>query len=182
MGNFTSDSTKTRKDTRFAKIPLTDAPKCSKTAKEYSATLEMEDNVSTQADPRGLKRICMSCGTRFYDLNKDPIVCPSCNAEFTGEAKVKSRRGRAAVANDEKKESQVSPDTASDDDDDEDIGDDDDAPILDDDDDDDVVSLNDLDDDDDDLDDDIDLGDDLDDLDDDDDDDSFEDDEEEDDD
>jgi uncharacterized protein (TIGR02300 family) len=36
----------------------------------------------------------MSCGARFYDLNKKPIICPTCNVEFTGEIKVKSRRGR----------------------------------------------------------------------------------------
>ena len=46
------------------------------------------------ADLKGLKRICMSCGARFYDLNKKPIICPTCNVEFTGEVKVKSRRGR----------------------------------------------------------------------------------------
>ncbi len=46
------------------------------------------------ADLKGLKRICMSCGARFYDLNKKPIICPSCNVEYTGEIKVKARRGR----------------------------------------------------------------------------------------
>lgn len=46
------------------------------------------------ADLKGLKRICMSCGARFYDLNKKPIICPSCSTEFTGEIKVKTRRGR----------------------------------------------------------------------------------------
>ncbi|NBP73957.1 MAG: TIGR02300 family protein, partial [Alphaproteobacteria bacterium] len=30
----------------------------------------------------GLKRTCLGCGTRFYDMKKDPIVCPSCEAEF----------------------------------------------------------------------------------------------------
>lgn len=50
------------------------------------------------ADLKGLKRICMSCGARFYDLNKKPIICPSCKTEFTGEIKVKARRGR--IAND----------------------------------------------------------------------------------
>ena len=42
----------------------------------------------------GMKRTCQSCGARFYDLNKKPIICPSCDTEFTGEIKVKSRRGR----------------------------------------------------------------------------------------
>lgn len=50
------------------------------------------------ADKRGLKRICMSCGNRFYDMNKRPVVCPGCQTEFSGEAKVKVRRGRAAAA------------------------------------------------------------------------------------
>ena len=46
------------------------------------------------ADARGLKRICMSCGTRFYDFKKRPIACPTCKEEFSGEIKVKARRGR----------------------------------------------------------------------------------------
>ncbi|MGH1399458.1 MAG: TIGR02300 family protein [Alphaproteobacteria bacterium] len=54
--------------------------------------------MSASADPRGLKRICNGCGARFYDLNKRPIICPSCGAEFTGEIEVKNRRGRAAAA------------------------------------------------------------------------------------
>ena len=51
------------------------------------------------AEPRGLKRICMGCGTRFYDLNKRPIICPSCRAEFTVEVKTKGRKAR--IANDD---------------------------------------------------------------------------------
>lgn len=43
---------------------------------------------------RGLKRICTGCGTRFYDLEKRPILCPSCGMEFTGDAKLKTRRTR----------------------------------------------------------------------------------------
>lgn len=54
--------------------------------------------MSTASNPMGLKRICTSCGARFYDLNKRPIICPSCDTEFTGEVKVKGRRGRAAAA------------------------------------------------------------------------------------
>ncbi len=50
------------------------------------------------ADKRGLKRICMSCGTRFYDLNKRPATCPGCKTEFTGEVKTKGRRGRSPAA------------------------------------------------------------------------------------
>lgn len=117
-------------------------------------------------DPRGLKRICANCGNRFYDLNKRPIVCPACDTEFTGEIKLKTRRGRTAAANDPA-ESQVK-DKSKDDEIEEDDApileaDDDDAPIIDADDDDDTISINDLDDDDDD-DDNLDMDDDLGDL------------------
>ncbi len=30
----------------------------------------------------GAKRQCQSCATKFYDLNKDPIVCPKCGTIF----------------------------------------------------------------------------------------------------
>jgi uncharacterized protein (TIGR02300 family) len=31
---------------------------------------------------KGRKRVCENCNTRWYDLNKSPITCPVCNAEF----------------------------------------------------------------------------------------------------
>ncbi len=46
----------------------------------------------------GIKRICPSCGARYYDLRKDPPICPTCNAEFDPEALLKSRRARPAPA------------------------------------------------------------------------------------
>ena len=42
----------------------------------------------------GTKRICQSCSAPFYDLRRDPIACPKCNAPFDPEAVLKSRRGR----------------------------------------------------------------------------------------
>ena len=29
----------------------------------------------------GTKRICVACGTRFYDLAKAPALCPKCGTE-----------------------------------------------------------------------------------------------------
>ncbi len=29
----------------------------------------------------GLKRVCVSCATRFYDLARAPAVCPKCGTE-----------------------------------------------------------------------------------------------------
>ena len=34
----------------------------------------------------GVKRQCMNCGAKFYDLNKDPIVCPKCATVFQAAA------------------------------------------------------------------------------------------------
>lgn len=49
------------------------------------------------ADKKGLKRICASCQTKFYDFNKSPIICPKCKAEFTGIVKIRTRRGRNVI-------------------------------------------------------------------------------------
>ena len=47
-------------------------------------------------DEWGLKRVCPSCGTRFYDLRHDPMTCPTCGSVFTLESltavKVKALR------------------------------------------------------------------------------------------
>lgn len=40
----------------------------------------------------GTKRLCASCGAKFYDLNKNPIVCPKCETVF--EPVVAVTRGR----------------------------------------------------------------------------------------
>ncbi|MGB0570809.1 MAG: TIGR02300 family protein [Alphaproteobacteria bacterium] len=46
----------------------------------------------------GVKRTCLACGARFYDMQKSPIVCPSCEAEFDPEAIFRPRRNRASDA------------------------------------------------------------------------------------
>ncbi|HWA80272.1 MAG TPA: TIGR02300 family protein [Acetobacteraceae bacterium] len=33
----------------------------------------------------GSKRICVACGTRFYDLGRTPAVCPKCHTEQPAE-------------------------------------------------------------------------------------------------
>jgi len=47
----------------------------------------------------GVKRICPSCGTRYYDFGKPlgEIKCPKCNTEFDPEAFLKTRRARTAA-------------------------------------------------------------------------------------
>lgn len=36
----------------------------------------------SQKEARGSKRTCQSCNSRFYDLNRDPIICPVCQTPF----------------------------------------------------------------------------------------------------
>ena len=30
----------------------------------------------------GIKRLCVNCGAKFYDLGKTPIICPKCGTVF----------------------------------------------------------------------------------------------------
>ena len=46
----------------------------------------------------GTKRHCQSCDGKFYDLNKTPIVCPSCGSVFDPEVLLKSRRVKPVAA------------------------------------------------------------------------------------
>ncbi|TVR78127.1 MAG: TIGR02300 family protein [Rhodospirillales bacterium] len=48
----------------------------------------------------GTKRTCHNCGARFYDLQRDPIVCPVCSTVYDPGRQAKTRRAgvRGAVA------------------------------------------------------------------------------------
>jgi len=47
----------------------------------------------------GTKRLCGHCGIKFYDLSKNPIVCPKCATVFQVVAAPASRaRAEAAAA------------------------------------------------------------------------------------
>ena len=48
-------------------------------------------------DPRGTKRHCHSCQETFYDLDRDPIVCPLCQTAFDPEVLLKSRKVKPVV-------------------------------------------------------------------------------------
>jgi uncharacterized protein (TIGR02300 family) len=46
----------------------------------------------------GTKRLCGSCGAKFYDLNKDPIVCPKCHTVMALAALTARSRPEPAAA------------------------------------------------------------------------------------
>ena len=54
----------------------------------------------------GKKRTCQSCGTKYYDLNKTPIICPSCGVEFDPDLLLKTKKGKSLsskiISNNEK--------------------------------------------------------------------------------
>ncbi|MCB2107238.1 MAG: TIGR02300 family protein [Rhodobacteraceae bacterium] len=96
----------------------------------------------------GMKLTCESCGTRFYDLNKQPGVCPKCGASNQRPQVFRSRRSAedreekkaaaaAAAAKKTAMESTEADDVGDDDDDDEDViedtsdlGEDDDVDVV----------------------------------------------------
>jgi uncharacterized protein (TIGR02300 family) len=52
----------------------------------------------------GLKRICGNCGAKFYDLARDPIVCPKCGTAYVptaASARAPARAEPAAVVAEE---------------------------------------------------------------------------------
>ncbi|MGB4100548.1 MAG: TIGR02300 family protein [Alphaproteobacteria bacterium] len=57
----------------------------------------------------GLKRLCPGCGTRYYDMKKNPPVCPSCKTVFDPEVLMKTRRRAAPEDKVKKAEHAVAP-------------------------------------------------------------------------
>src|SRR6266404_293942 len=84
--------------------PLGDSPSCllltgwrvcGNGAPSRSSEISMERSV---AKPEwGTKRICPTCGTRYYDLLREPVICPKCDTPYDPEAFLKSRRARPAA-------------------------------------------------------------------------------------
>ncbi len=43
----------------------------------------------------GTKRVCPSCGTKYYDLMRSPIVCPNCGTIYELSAREKALSARS---------------------------------------------------------------------------------------
>ena len=54
--------------------------------------------MSKKVAERGNKRTCPSCEVRFYDLSRDPITCPMCQAQFALSAFTTRADAEAALA------------------------------------------------------------------------------------
>ncbi len=55
----------------------------------------------------GTKRVCVSCGAKFYDLTKTPAVCPKCGTEQPPEQPRVRRSGGNVL--EEKRRAKVVP-------------------------------------------------------------------------
>lgn len=54
----------------------------------------------------GTKRQCQNCGAKFFDLNKDPIICPKCGTVFQGAV---ARAERVTAKDEDTEEEAVAP-------------------------------------------------------------------------
>jgi uncharacterized protein (TIGR02300 family) len=51
---------------------------------------------------RGTKRVCQNCGSKFYDLNRDPITCPVCQSNYQQtDSRAKAPIGNSAADDDD---------------------------------------------------------------------------------
>ena len=51
---------------------------------------------------RGTKRVCQNCGSKFYDLNRDPITCPICETVYQqSDGRTKVVSGNTADVDDD---------------------------------------------------------------------------------
>ena len=54
----------------------------------------------------GAKRQCQHCGAKFFDLNRNPIVCPKCGTIFQGVA---ARAERVTAKEEDEEDESVKP-------------------------------------------------------------------------
>ena len=58
----------------------------------------------------GMKRSCLECEARFYDLNKNPIICPKCGTPFDVETSISRVKPQPAPAPKAKPETEADED------------------------------------------------------------------------
>lgn len=63
----------------------------------------------------GLKRTCVACSTKFYDLMRAPAICPKCGTEQPAEQPRLRRTGGALPVDDKLKKRATSTEAEGDD-------------------------------------------------------------------
>lgn len=80
---------KKKPEKKVETVAKTSSKTKSPAAKKKPATQEKE-----QTNPLGKKHVCYNCGTKFYDLNKEQIVCPKCKADQNSKPAQKQKSVR----------------------------------------------------------------------------------------
>ena len=58
----------------------------------------------------GLKRVCVACGAKFYDLTRSPAICPKCGTEQPAEQpRLRRTPGGAVPAEDKLRKRAIAP-------------------------------------------------------------------------
>ncbi|ADZ72600.1 TIGR02300 family protein [Polymorphum gilvum] len=52
----------------------------------------------------GTKRLCPSCGAKYYDLNRDPITCPKCGTIFDVVSSARAVKASRVIETEEEDE------------------------------------------------------------------------------
>jgi uncharacterized protein (TIGR02300 family) len=55
-------------------------------------------SISVAKPELGTKRVCASCGAKYYDLARDPIVCPKCGTVYQAVTSARAAAPAAARA------------------------------------------------------------------------------------
>ncbi len=63
----------------------------------------------------GLKRVCVACGTKFYDLTRAPAICPKCGTEQPAEQPRLRRAAGSLPVDDKLKKRAATPDAEGED-------------------------------------------------------------------
>jgi uncharacterized protein (TIGR02300 family) len=70
--------------------------------------------VKTVAKPElGNKHQCQQCGTKFFDLNKTPVVCPKCGTIFHAVALSRAAQRATATVEEDDVEAEGAPELVS---------------------------------------------------------------------
>lgn len=63
--------------------PKKAAPKVESSKSKHVESSPTKESAPIQPGKLGQKRICIKCSAKFYDFEKNPIICPKCKAKMT---------------------------------------------------------------------------------------------------
>jgi len=56
--------------------------------------LVVEEKAEVAKQEWGAKHLCQSCGAKFYDMGRSPIICPACDEAVVVSSSSRTRRSR----------------------------------------------------------------------------------------